>query len=646
MTGAPTGRRGGGSGAPGGERGKPRGRGRGRSGGGGGGGGGSSRSAGDDSASGGRNSTVGSGTRSRSSENKAKRKATTTPRAPVSARPLRTVHTVTRKVVVRNIPHTISEDDVWQLLATHGVTREYGWRFVAGKVRGNNRQPHLGRLYLDFKKETEQAKQLIAALNGYSELTASVHVLCCVADKSEPLDVDFAPYQKIPREKQRKDAKVGTIERDPEYLAFVEELNKPKEKLPSADVVADNAEGETVEKPVAALVKYFNERKLRDKKGKAISKYDKSSATRRSRKKEKPAKEKKGGKERSKQAEGGDGADGSKARKPRGRGKKEAASAAEPMQPGSLKIMPKGGSNNNNSGGERTRGRGRKEPGDADASAPVRGNGKGRGRREPRGPRGGAKDGEGRNDRHIAVTMHTRGDPTIKLVLLGNGSVGKSSLIARFVDDGFTRVYKQTIGLDFFEKKLHFPRDQRLVLQVWDIGGQSINSKMLDKYLYGVDVAFLCYDVTDAQSFQDLDDWCRVAKAHTSNASAVTGRQTGLYVLGNKVDLVAHRVISTEKHEEFIRRHQLLGGFLVSAQNGDNVLKAVYRVSATAAKIQVSDFELSAHDTVVRATVQAATAADEARTAMADAIEAEDRAAEARKAEGAGAPAGCHCSLM
>lgn len=49
------------------------------------------------------------------------------------------------------------------------------------------------------------------------------------ADPPGGLDVDFAPYQKVPREKQRKDAKMGTIDRDPEYLAFLDELAKPKE---------------------------------------------------------------------------------------------------------------------------------------------------------------------------------------------------------------------------------------------------------------------------------------------------------------------------------------------------------------------------------------------------------------------------------
>ena len=44
----------------------------------------------------------------------------------------------------------------------------------------------------------------------------------------------------------------------------------------------------------------------------------------------------------------------------------------------------------------------------------------------------------------------SRADPVVKLILLGNGSVGKTSIISRFTDDGFAKVYKQTVGLDFF----------------------------------------------------------------------------------------------------------------------------------------------------------------------------------------------------
>ena len=58
-----------------------------------------------------------------------------------------------------------------------------------------------------------------------------------------------------------------------------------------------------------------------------------------------------------------------------------------------------------------------------------------------------------------------------KVVLLGNGTVGKTSLINRFCEDYFAKSYKQTIGVDFYVKRLELPENIVTTLQVWDIGG-------------------------------------------------------------------------------------------------------------------------------------------------------------------------------
>ena len=55
--------------------------------------------------------------------------------------------------------------------------------------------------------------------------------------------------------------------------------------------------------------------------------------------------------------------------------------------------------------------------------------------------------------------------------MLGNGTVGKTSIILRFCEDYFARSYKQTIGVDFFVKRLEMPGNVQVALQVWDIGG-------------------------------------------------------------------------------------------------------------------------------------------------------------------------------
>ncbi|KAG2785432.1 hypothetical protein PC129_g17176 [Phytophthora cactorum] len=303
------------------------------------------------------------------------------------ARPTRAVTTVLKKLVVRNIPPTASEQEARELLQTHGVGDELIWRFVPGRKRSNNRPPTPARLYVDMKKEPERARKLIASLHGqffYPETKDK--------EGAKPLDVEFAPFQKIPREKQRKDAKVGTIDRDPEYIAFLEELAKPKDKLPSAEALVDMAEGETVEKTVAALVKYLNERKVhsRDKgKGKSGGKLIDKNGRRQKGKKDgsklKSTKDKsKSSKDRQKKNTGD--AD-PKNRKQRGRAssKKEPtnqeAFKAEPTQPGMLRIMtPKSAS-------------------DSTPAAKANGATPSADTSEKRGPKGGKKNaGRGRNN--------------------------------------------------------------------------------------------------------------------------------------------------------------------------------------------------------------------------------------------------------
>ncbi|XP_042325574.1 ras-related protein Rab-28 [Sceloporus undulatus] len=66
--------------------------------------------------------------------------------------------------------------------------------------------------------------------------------------------------------------------------------------------------------------------------------------------------------------------------------------------------------------------------------------------------------------------------------------IASTSLATRFAQEAFGKQYKQTIGLDFFLKRITLPGNVNVTLQVWDIGGQTIGGKMLDKYVYGAQV--------------------------------------------------------------------------------------------------------------------------------------------------------------
>jgi|EP00945_MAST-04E_sp_MAST-4E-sp1_P007710 Ras-related protein Rab-28 len=200
----------------------------------------------------------------------------------------------------------------------------------------------------------------------------------------------------------------------------------------------------------------------------------------------------------------------------------------------------------------------------------------------------------------------SKADPTVKLILLGNGSVGKTSIIARFIEDGFAKVYKQTVGLDFFEKLITLRGDKRAKLQLWDIGGQSIGSQMLGKYIYGSDIIFLCYDVTDRQSFTDVEDWLGMVRTTFSPSNPEyeeKKKQPMIFLCGNKIDLDHLRKIPEEVHDKFVRQNKLHDGFFTSAQSGDNVTPVFYDAAGKSLGIKLSAFELEFHKKILSVTV-------------------------------------------
>ncbi|CAB1325651.1 unnamed protein product [Coregonus sp. 'balchen'] len=113
-------------------------------------------------------------------------------------------------------------------------------------------------------------------------------------------------------------------------------------------------------------------------------------------------------------------------------------------------------------------------------------------------------------------------DKQLKIVVIGDGASGKTSLATRFAQEAFGKQYKQTIGLDFFLK--------RITLPVWDIGGQTIGGKMLDKYVYGAQGVLLVYDITNYQSFENLEDWYGMVK----KANEESDVQPVVSLVGNK----------------------------------------------------------------------------------------------------------------
>lgn len=192
----------------------------------------------------------------------------------------------------------------------------------------------------------------------------------------------------------------------------------------------------------------------------------------------------------------------------------------------------------------------------------------------------------------------TQQDKQLKIVILGDGASGKTSLATRFAQEAFGKQYKQTVGLDFFLKRITLPGNVSVTLQVWDIGGQTLGGKMLDKYIYGAHGVLLVYDITNYQSFEDLEDWLGMVRKVNEEAE----RQPNVALVANKIDLEHMRTVKADKHSRFCQENGLSSHF-VSAKTGDSVAVCFQRVAADTLGIKLNKAEMEQSQRVVKADI-------------------------------------------
>ncbi|XP_061184475.1 ras-related protein Rab6 isoform X3 [Saccostrea cucullata] len=158
-----------------------------------------------------------------------------------------------------------------------------------------------------------------------------------------------------------------------------------------------------------------------------------------------------------------------------------------------------------------------------------------------------------------------------KLVFLGEQSVGKTSLITRFMYDSFDNTYQATIGIDFLSKTMYL-EDRTIRLQLWDTAGQERFRSLIPSYIRDSSVAVVVYDITNANSFQQTSKW--IDDVRTERGSDVI-----IMLVGNKTDLSDKRQITTEEGERKAKELSVM--FIeTSAKAGYNVKQLFRRVAA------------------------------------------------------------------
>ncbi|MHA2276102.1 MAG: Rab family GTPase [Candidatus Kariarchaeaceae archaeon] len=149
-------------------------------------------------------------------------------------------------------------------------------------------------------------------------------------------------------------------------------------------------------------------------------------------------------------------------------------------------------------------------------------------------------------------------DLQIKVLLLGNGMVGKTSLATRFAHNTFKSSYQPSIGVDFLIKILDF-EGRKVKVLIFDTAGQEFLSTLRRQHYGGASGAAIVFDLTSRKSFEDLTNWVQELREEVPDVKIV--------FVGNKTDLIEERVISADEAKTYAKK--MNGEYLESSAKLD-----------------------------------------------------------------------------
>ena len=153
----------------------------------------------------------------------------------------------------------------------------------------------------------------------------------------------------------------------------------------------------------------------------------------------------------------------------------------------------------------------------------------------------------------------------IKICLLGDVNVGKTSIASRFCKNSFNENYINTIGGAYQQQNIVLNNGAKIKLHIWDTSGQDRFRSMTNLYYRDAQVAIITYDITNESSFSSIEFWINELKYKVENENMI------LCLVGNKCDVGANeKKISTAKGKTFAQENNMIF-YETSAKTGEGI---------------------------------------------------------------------------
>jgi small GTP-binding protein len=169
-------------------------------------------------------------------------------------------------------------------------------------------------------------------------------------------------------------------------------------------------------------------------------------------------------------------------------------------------------------------------------------------------------------------------DALFKVCIFGDGGVGKTSLVKRYLTGLFTGDSGMTLGVDFHMKRFDI-RGKKISLQIWDFAGEERFRFLLPGYVKGASGGIFMFDITRRSSLKNFEDWLEIFKHGTEEMEGFLKDGVPIIMVGGKLDLHDRRSVYSKDAVDLAKKYNMVDYIESSAKTGENVEIIFYKLA-------------------------------------------------------------------